>query len=245
MVRIYSDIDDFFSKYGIEHFLKKYQFVDSDENQVCIINYGALNSGPFVIKITPNEISDAIQGYVTAFGKTLPVFEKPLETDDSGIIVACFENGSEKYPCVSFSDNEVTIGCDIFKNTGYLLSPNFDELVLNYDQKTKEQFRHYPLVDFYQDILFKSILYGYSKLNAPLVKKSPWPDGRKFAVALTHDVDELKKTYQWITRPVQYAYNRKFKLLINQFKSLLHKCMGEDPYWTFEKIIEIENNLDV
>ncbi|GAH60430.1 unnamed protein product, partial [marine sediment metagenome] len=29
--------------------------------------------------------------------------------------------------------------------------------------------------------------------------KTMWPDNKRFAVCLTHDVDRVKKTYQYIT----------------------------------------------
>lgn len=62
-----------------------------------------------------------------------------------------------------------------------------------------------------------------------------WPGGKKFALCLTHDVDRVKKTYQYFTHFAKTL--RPYHLL-----SLLQK---EEPYWNFEKIMEIEERYGV
>lgn len=62
-----------------------------------------------------------------------------------------------------------------------------------------------------------------------------WPDGKKFAVCLTHDVDRVKKTYQYITH---FAKTLRPYHLFSIFQK-------EEPYWNFERIIEIENTHGV
>ncbi len=64
---------------------------------------------------------------------------------------------------------------------------------------------------------------------------SQWPNGKKFAICLTHDVDRVKKTYQYFTHLVKT--HRSY-----HFLSLFQK---NEPYWNFEKIIEIENKYEV
>ena len=63
-------------------------------------------------------------------------------------------------------------------------------------------------------------------LRIPLVQKSYWPDNKSFAVCLTHDVDELKKTYQYITRPVIYMLKRDIQGLKGQLNSFCKKSKG-------------------
>lgn len=63
-----------------------------------------------------------------------------------------------------------------------------------------------------------------------------WPDGKKFAVCLTHDVDRVKKTYQYITHFVK----TKDLYHIKSFFTRKH-----DPYWNFEKIMNIEEKYGV
>lgn len=62
-----------------------------------------------------------------------------------------------------------------------------------------------------------------------------WPDGKKFAVCLTHDVDRVKKTYQYLTH---FVKTKDFYHL----KSFFIK--KEEPYWNFERIMEIEEKYD-
>ena len=51
-----------------------------------------------------------------------------------------------------------------------------------------------------------------------------------FTVCLTHDVDRVYKSYQYLTHDLA-----KLKLL--NFGNLLRK---KNPYWNFQKIISIE-----
>jgi len=62
-----------------------------------------------------------------------------------------------------------------------------------------------------------------------------YPKGKKFSLCLTHDVDRIKKSHQYLT------YFLKSKNIYH-LKSFFSK---KDPYWNFEKIIEIENKYKV
>lgn len=72
-----------------------------------------------------------------------------------------------------------------------------------------------------------------------------WPGGKKFAVCLTHDVDEVKKTYQYLTRSLRYLKTGNMRGLKDEFLSLLQKIKGKEPYWTFEEIMRIERKFGV
>jgi len=67
------------------------------------------------------------------------------------------------------------------------------------------------------------------------MKKIEWPKGKKFAVCLTHDVDRVRKTFQAITH--FFIEKRPYHLF-----SLFNKT---NPYWAFDKIMEIEKRYDV
>ena len=60
-------------------------------------------------------------------------------------------------------------------------------------------------------------------------------------VALTHDVDRIHKTYQYLTHLIKAALNREFHSALYHISSLFNK----KPYWNFGEIIEIENEYDV
>lgn len=64
---------------------------------------------------------------------------------------------------------------------------------------------------------------------------SIWPDGKKFAICLTHDIDRVKKTYQYLTHFAKTL--RPYHLI-----SVFYK---EEPYWNFEKIIKLEKRYGV
>ena len=56
-----------------------------------------------------------------------------------------------------------------------------------------------------------------------------------FTVCLTHDVDRIRKTYQYLTHDVRKRRFVNLKTLFN----------GTSPYWTFEKIMNIEEKYGV
>lgn len=57
----------------------------------------------------------------------------------------------------------------------------------------------------------------------------------QLSVNLSHDVDRVHKTYQYVTHDI---FRRKFSNLRYFFSK-------EEPYWNFSKIIEIENKYNV
>ncbi len=246
MISLYHKTENCYSLYGIDHFIEKFGLpieVNGVECKICI-NYGVEKKGDFVIKIEENEILDKIAGKIKAYGEVAPIFEIPFDTG-KGQVIAYYDCGEEIYPCITFSENCVKIGLDIFKETGYLLSGHLDRIWANLDEALKREIARIPVVDFYEELLFKSILYACERLGIPLVQKAFWPEGKKFAVCLTHDVDEVRKTYQWITRPLRYIRRGDFNALKGQFFSFIEKVKGKEPYWTFEEIIRIENEMGV
>jgi hypothetical protein len=66
--------------------------------------------------------------------------------------------------------------------------------------------------------------------NAPT-----WHNDKKFAVCLTHDVDRVKKSYQYLTN---FAKTLRSYHLLSFF-------LKEEPYWHFEKIMKIEEKYEI
>ena len=102
-----------------------------------------------------------------------------------------------------------------------------------------------PFADYYCDFLFSCILIAQKNTKIPLVHKSFWPDGKTCAVCLTHDVDEVRKTYQWITYPIKLIKKGKLGNLITPISFSDSKNKWEEPYWTFDEIIHIEGSRGV
>ena len=62
-----------------------------------------------------------------------------------------------------------------------------------------------------------------------------WPNEKKFAVCLTHDVDRVHKTYQKFTRLIRKP----------SFQGLEDLVRSQNTFWNFEYIIDLEKSLGV
>ncbi|MFZ0006365.1 MAG: polysaccharide deacetylase family protein [Methanoregula sp.] len=237
---------DKFGLYGINHFIEKFGIpiaINESSQSGIIISYGCPVRGNFVISIDRNEIQNAICGQVTTPLEKVSICEIPHNSGFGDEVIANFENGIQKYPCVVRKKNSISIGIDIFEETGYILSGHLDAIQSSHDQSIKTEIATQPSVDFLENILFEAILSGCQYQKIPLVQKSYWPEGKTFAVCLTHDVDEIKKTYQWISRPLKFILRKNLTGLEGQIKSFAQKFRGIEPYYTYEDIIKIEREL--
>lgn len=63
----------------------------------------------------------------------------------------------------------------------------------------------------------------------------------RLTIALSHDVDRTYKSYQFLTKAGQSLRSRKIK------QALYHKfsVFLKNPYWCFDRIVEIERTYDV
>lgn len=174
----------------------------------------------FSIELVENEIQSQIVTWIkTDYGK-VPIFE-----------------GLKDDTLIKEEDNKLRINFDIFNEIGHILSGHIEKLTP--EEKTK--IAKIPFVDIYEQILFDAI----SK-NRKVKTKPFWPDGKKFALCLTHDVDEIKKTYQYFTRSIQHIRRLEFSRAFHHIKSFFtDKILGNNPYWTFEEIMELEDELGV
>jgi len=60
-------------------------------------------------------------------------------------------------------------------------------------------------------------------------------------IALTHDVDRVKKSYQYLSYFLKYFFNKEFKQALYHLNSFFY----DEPYWNFDKIIKIEEFYNV
>ncbi len=249
MISFACTTDDSISRYGIDHFILTSGLLispsESRDSGVCI-GYQAEGRGQFSISIERNAALEEDAGKIAIYNKEYTLFQVPVDTHDRGHrCIAEFRSENRKYPCISGSGSGISIGFDIFRLTGSLLSGSMEAAGRVTNMEQDAPLRSPPLVDIYENILFRAILMGCGEIGMPLVRKSYWPSGKKFAVCLTHDVDELKKTYQWITRPLRYLRKGDMHGFFSQVKSFSRKCVGHEPYWTFEEIMQNEKDLGV
>ena len=228
-----------YSLYGLENFLDKYG-----------ISLVSRNKKPLIHPVSSNHNNKdsyyrgKITGWIEQGDKKLPVFKAPSDLTHKGEALLTYSESNKKYPCAASSNGNIILGLDIFEHIGYCLSGCLEKIWARTGLE-KNNMVTIPFADYYGEILFSSLLNAHRTLNLPLVHKAFWPDGKRFAVCLTHDVDEIKKSYQWITYPLRFAVKRDIKGLCDQFSSLMQKAGGKEPFWTFKNVMELEDKLDV
>jgi peptidoglycan/xylan/chitin deacetylase (PgdA/CDA1 family) len=78
-----------------------------------------------------------------------------------------------------------------------------------------------------------------------LATATPWPGGKPFAVALSHDVDRVAKRGQFAYYiPLSIARGRP-EALRRHLASLQATLGGRDPFWSFPTLMELEESLGV
>jgi hypothetical protein len=234
------------SLYGLDYFLHKYgiPFTLSDNGKSRIsVQYGTGTKLDYSIRIEENTIRDDIAGYLSVMGRKVPVFEIPVNTGEKGDVVGWFTAGGDQYPCITETGEGIHVGLDIFRETGHLLSGHLERIWRGPDDDLKKSVAALPIVDLLQDLLFRSILAGCRRTKIPLISMPFWPDDKPCAVCLTHDVDEVKKTHQWITYPLKLMRRLDGRGLYLQGLSLMDKISGKEPYWTFGAIREMEEEF--
>ena len=242
IVSIYHDIDDPYWIYGVNHFIQKYgiQINFNTESEINII-YDNIpeDTNGFNIQIAENEMQKDIVGYLKIRTEEVPLFEKPIKLDENGKPLVMFVDREKEFPCVVSNDNTISIGFDIFNEVGHILAGYLERF---WASPKNKQLAKIPVVDYYEKILFDCLLLASEKLNIRLIHKPFWPDSKKFAVCLTHDVDRVKKTFQYVTHTIRHIKNGKIGLAFAQMSFLLKR---QNPYWNFDEIMEIERKLGV
>ncbi len=69
----------------------------------------------------------------------IPLCEIPHDTGQGGEPIAYFKTDTTEYPCVTQKDRGISIGVDIFKETGYLLSGHLDFIRPSLDKTMQKE----------------------------------------------------------------------------------------------------------
>jgi peptidoglycan/xylan/chitin deacetylase (PgdA/CDA1 family) len=155
--------------------------------------------------------------------------------------VPLFEDIKGK-PYIQETAGQLKINFSAYEAIGRILSGHLETL----PPEEKKRISKIPIVDIYEQILFDALTDASLKQGKILTSKPYWPDNKKFAVCLTHDVDEARKTYQYFTRA--FSNLKKGKIIntaLNIKDFLLDKASGKNPYWTFDYLMNLENELGV
>lgn len=252
MIAFFSGSRDFSGTVGRDHFVErtglsaKINPAQESAGSAIVIFYGtdrAAVNGQAIIWMAENGIQDRVCGKISGTSGTIPVCQVPQDTGPGDQVLATFDDGTARYPCITKKDGGYLVGIDIFRETGRILSGHLDSIHESPDPATRDELATLPVADLLEDTLMSVICSACHDRGLPLVRKSPWPDGKPFAVCLTHDVDELVKTYQWITRPLRALARRDLAGLKGQIRSFLKKIRGCEPYDTYDDIIGIEGSF--
>jgi hypothetical protein len=221
---------------GLNYFMSLYGFLPGHRgNQIPIQK---------VTPDTPMIVDNHIHGWITWKDEKIPVLQSPADLTDKGEKLLTYTDGTVSYPCAAVRNDDILISLDIFSHVG-LFESGYMEKIWNDLKDGKKEIIAIPFADYYCDFLFSCVRIAQKNAKAPLVHKSFWPEGKNCAVCLTHDVDEVKKTYQWITNPLKLIKRGKLGNLKLQFRSLIQKIRGNEPYWTFDEILRVEGSREV
>jgi hypothetical protein len=233
-----------------------YSFLDSDEHgdrtQSILIAYGKAGDlknrskkRPGSILICDDWVEDIDQIKVgilsTPRGKKLPVLGRGAD------------EVTQKIP--TSADSPVVVEKDLIFSSFFLLS-RWEEVESKAADKhgrfpTRESISHQhgfsrrAVVNQYLQFLLQIISEVARARKVPLLRKCFWPDGKKLAVCLTHDVDIIQKWYL-------YSLVRSFELVkTGQLSSLGKTLWGifkglvsrENPALSFEQLTSVEEGF--
>jgi len=236
-------LDKKLAEHGLQHFRQKYG-ISSNGNHTPAdiqITYSPLTDCDYKVQIILNDSAADQRSYIDVHGEKTPIFKIPQETTGE-LHIARTITGDIAYPCISIKGNRINIGFDVFTEIGQILAGNYDEYFLKRDS-TGMSLRTTPIVDILEDALMSAIAEIIPE--ARLQQKIIWPSGHRFALVLTHDVDRVYKTYQYIPSILNSIRKSNFGDLEYHLLNLIFKHGENNPYWTFSDIIKLEESLGV
>jgi hypothetical protein len=238
----YCELTDPYSLYGLYHFAKKYNLINTNNPYQADVNisYSGYEGNNAAIQILLNQEASDGECIIVLDNKNIPLFKEPVE-QTCGNLLWTVQSENKAYPCLSIINNRITIGFNIFREIGLILSGYYEEIFCKNDTMGKT-LKTIPVVDVLEEAVVSLINQIVSEQMQLSVK---WPDGHRFALVLTHDVDRIYKTYQYlpsIWNSIKRANLSEFEY---HFKNMLFRHGMKNPYWTFEDICTIENSLGI
>jgi hypothetical protein len=141
---------------------------------------------------------------------------------------------------------------DLIGNIFFHLSGSEREIIKHKDQHKRfcyqnsqfEKYLNYPYLTGMIRLIELFLEEGEKYLRYPVVQKSPWPQKKQYAVALTHNVDKLVK---WnvvkLCKSIAYSIQTFWRIRYHwhNFWGLLRYLFDNwEPYWNFDLISEME-----
>ena len=234
MISVAGTLSDKDTSAGYSYFIKKYGFSPAFLSER--ISFGH-NDPP----VAPE---DMVHGWIYWKSCKLPVLVPPFDLNGKGSGIFEYTDIRSTFPCAVTSGQDIIISLDIFRHLGLFLSGHLEKVWAS-PGNMREEFIKIPFADYYSDILFSCLVQAQAGKNQPLIYKTFWPEGKPFAVSLTHDVDEIRKTYQWLTYPARKITRGDWRGLTTQCRSFIRKLRGDEPFWTFDALSRLEDSLGV
>ncbi len=170
-----------------------------------------------------------------------PLFSHPLVGEEEDEVLLWAEVRDERRPLVCRTGEGITFSIDLFREVGRCLTGEVPTLTA---ENAAELDVTPPAVDGYERLLVAFLLSEEPQAK-PIPHPIDWPDGKSFAVILTHDVDRIAKSFQYVTHA--WRSLRRFDIagVSAQARSFRRKIRGEEPYWTFDQIVSHESRRAV
>jgi len=164
-------------------------------------------------------------------GETLPVYD--LAGSPEGEPLVRYRSGKA---AIAKTERGLEFGFDPAASIFHLLTLGREN---DTDRATSA-----PVVDYY--IRLFAELLRVCLGDQPLVAKCPWPEGRPFAVFLSHDVDLVHRREPFTLAVDLYRILRS--LIRGDWSAARGGCVSfyralrsrDDPYWNFERWMEFE-----
>jgi hypothetical protein len=166
--------------------------------------------------------------------------ESYIKVED--IIYLLFNKNQKKIDFLKKENNQYFLFNDFIFTCFYLLT-GMQEKYIKRDKNDshlieqsflyKNNLLHIPIINQYVSLIKK--IFKDSHEFIPI-----WPDNKKFAVALTHDVDypQMIKTIECL----RYIKNYKSKLSL---KKIIDILQGKESFWKFKEYIELEKKYNL
>jgi hypothetical protein len=149
-----------------------------------------------------------------------------------------FTNRQREDNLLITNTNNTCIWNDIILSSFYLLS-GWEERFIHRDRKDRhvvqesflyrEKILHDPIVNQYSTMLRN--LFRTSHNPIPL-----WPSNKRYAVALSHDVD-YPEMFRWI-EVLRYLGKYRMK---SKMRKVIDIIIGKESFWKFEDWVKLEN----
>jgi peptidoglycan/xylan/chitin deacetylase (PgdA/CDA1 family) len=186
----------------------------------------------------------SIVGWTQMGERDIPLFDRPVNLEARGTPLLWFCDGSTRYPIAVRRGRCTEVSIDLFRQIGISLSGPIEKIWVG-SRDARTRFLKTAFCDRIAEWAFSQVSNEYKSAGVPLVSKTFWPPPHRFAVFLSHDVDEVKKTTQWFTYPFRHIKAGNMAGLKGQIRSLIRQMKGIEPFWTFERIMEMEESLGV